>query len=99
MRDVMLIRLRLDLETTNAVESVGPMPGQSVPTSQSQQQGHTEGGDHDDHQYYQSLHFYMSLHAVTLKTRQALLELDAEKVFFVYFNERPTNKLKSWQIW
>ena len=63
----MLIRLmlRLELKTTNAVESVGLVPGQGVPTSQSQQKGHTEGGDHDDHQYYQSLHFYFSLHGMT----------------------------------
>ena len=85
----MLIRLRLVLKTTNAVESVGLLPGQSVPTSQSQQEGHTEGGDHDDHQYYQSLHFYFSLHGITplrrtLKITQGVLDV-------VYFNERPTN--------
>ena len=63
----MVVGLVLVLQTTNTLESVGLLPGQSVPTGQSQQERHTEGGDHHHHQYYQSLHFYFSLHAVTRK--------------------------------
>ena len=53
------------LETANTVKAVGPVPGEGGPASEAQQQRHSEGGDHDHHQNYQSLHLYLSPHAGT----------------------------------